>query len=449
MKRDYEIDEIMDNHKTEIGYVLKGYPRTSETFISNEILLLEKAGLCLSIFSLKKLEGQQLHGMIGKISANVNYLPQFSPKEGSLFSWFWKNAALYLTSHLKLIMIRPAAYLGALIETIRMSIKYRAGRHGKPMRDWIKEFWQAGYIAVEVLKSDRIRHLHAHFCHTSTTVTMIASRICKVPFSFTAHAKDIYRKDLNPGDLLPVKMRRASFIVTCTKANREYLNRLQFTDTPIYTIYHGIDLEMFNRSEKRLRNDKRQLPLILSVGRMVEKKGFIYLVEACKLLKDRGYEFECSIVGGTDHYGETLKKVIEQLKLGETVSLHGAVTQEKLRWIYEQATVFALPCQIVEDGDRDGIPNVLVEAMAMELAVVSTNVSGIPELIEDHVNGLIVPQKNASTLAAALEELLNDSGLRLRLGKAARQTVSRVFDSEENIRELKSVFEEGLRNKRK
>ena len=432
----------MEKHEPEIGYVLKGYPRTSETFISNEVFLLEQAGLRLSIFSLKKLEGQKLHGVINKIGAGVNYLPQTtSLEEGNLVSWIWKNTSLFIASHLKLIMIRPGAYLGALIETIAMSLRYRAGPFAKPVKDWIKEFWQAGYIALDVLESGRIRHLHAHFCHTSTTVTMLASRICKVPFSFTAHAKDLYRKDLNPGDLLPVKMRRASFIVTCTKANREYLNRLGVKETPIYTIYHGIDLEMFDRAEKRMRDNKRQLPLILSVGRMVEKKGFIFLVEACRLLKDRSYEFECSIVGGTDYYAKTIKNLIEQLNLTDTITLHGAVTQEELRKIYERATVFALPCQVVDDGDRDGIPNVLVEAMAMELPVVSTVVSGIPELIEDHVNGLLVPQKNVSSLAAALEELLTDSELRLRLGTAARQSVSRAFDSGENIRELKCVFE--------
>jgi len=340
-------------------------------------------------------------------------------------------------------MIRPGAYLGALIETFAMSLRYRIKPDAKPVKEWIKEFWQAGDIALGVLESGRIRHLHAHFCHTSTTVTMLASRMCKVPFSFTAHAKDIYRKDLNPGDMLPIKMRRAGFIVTCTKANREYLDRLGINGTPIYTIYHGIDLEMFDRSEKRLRDER--LPLILSVGRMVEKKGFVYLVEACRLLKDRGYDFECSIVGGTDHHTEEIKNVIERLNLGGTVALHSAVRQEELRKIYEQATIFALPCQVVDDGDRDGIPNVLVEAMAMELPVVSTVISGIPELIEDHVNGLLVPEKNVLSLASALEELLNDSKLRLRLGIAARQTVRRTFDSGQNIRDLKSVFEKMLK----
>ena len=436
----------MEKHEPEIGYVLKGYPRTSETFISNEIFLLEQQGLRISIFSLKEIEGQQLHSVIGKINARVNYLPQTIPLEnGKLISWIRKNFPLFIASHLKLFMFRPFAYLGALIETIAMSLRYRIGPCARPVKDWIKEFWQAGYIALGVLESGRIRHLHAHFCHTSTTVTMLASRMCKVPFSFTAHAKDIYRRDLNPGDLLPIKMRRADFIVTCTKANREYLDRLGTNGTPIYPIYHGVDLEMFDRSKKRLRNDEWRLPMILSVGRMVEKKGFVYLVEACRLLKDRGYDFECLIVGGTGDQTEEIKNVIERLKLGGTVSLHNAVTQEELRKVYEQATIFALPCQVVDDGDRDGIPNVLVEAMAMELPVVSTIISGIPELIEDRVNGLLVPEKNVSLLAGALEELLNDSRLCLRLGSAARQTVCQTFDSGHNIRELKAVFESMLK----
>src|SRR5205085_1677728 len=149
----------------------------------------------------------------------------------------------------------------------------------------------------------------------------------------------------------------------------------------------------------------------------------------------------CRIVGGADEYAETIKRLIVQLKLEEIVTLHSAVTQEELRRVYEQATIFALPCQVIENGDRDGIPNVLAEAMAMELPVVSTNISGIPELVEDRVNGLLVPQKDAQALAAALEELLNDAALRRRLGKSAHETVRRDFDARRNIEALRELFD--------
>ncbi len=426
---------------SEIGYVLKGYPRTSETFITNEIFLLESLGLKLSIFSLIKLEGQKRHSIIDKITATVTYLPQMTPSdEDNFVGWLWKNVPNFAASHWKLFRLRTMAYMRALIEAFVFYLKYRNGAPAAPQRSFIKEFLQAGLIAAKVLESGRIRHLHAHFCHTSTTVTMLASMLCDVPFSFTAHAKDIYRKDMNPGDLLRVKMRRAKFVVTCTRANEEYLKSIRSRETPLYTIYHGLDMEIFSPSDDRWKKDSNP-PLILSAGRMVEKKGFIHLVEACRLLKDKGYEFECRIVGGSGPYEETIRSSIERLKLEETVILQYAVTQEELRLIYERSTLFALPCQVIDDGDRDGIPNVLVEAMAMEVPVVSTDISGIPELIENRANGLLVPQRDARALATAIEELLSDANLRLRLGKAARTTVGQKFDSRKNIMQLKSLLD--------
>lgn len=416
-----------------IGYVLKGYPRTSETFITNEIFLLERAGLRLSIFSLIRLTGQKQHGVVSRIQAPVTYLPETTPSaETRLIKWISLNWPNFAASHRKLFRLKPAAYLKTLLEALWMSVKYRN-------RGLIKEFLQAGFIALKVLESGRIRHLHAHFCHTSTTVAMMASSLSGIPFSFTAHAKDIYREDMNPGDLLSVKLRRAKFAVTCTKANQEYLDRLRPPETPLYTIYHGLDLTMFAPATAPVR--KLDPPLILAVGRLVEKKGFTYLVEACGWLKDRGYQFECRIVGDADLYAEQVKRSIKELKLEETVTLHQAVTQEELRQIYEQATLFALPCQVVDNGDRDGIPNVLVEAMAMELPVVSTNISGIPELVEHCRNGLLVPQKDAVALAVAIGELLDNAELWMEFGRAGRARVVESFDADRNTEQLKRLFD--------
>lgn len=430
----------MASEEPQIGYVLKGYGRTSETFITNEIFLLEKAGLRLAICSLKRLEGEQQHGVVGKIGAAVIYLPETTTIAASnLLDWLRQNWPLFAASHRRVLRARPAAYIHTLLATLTMCVRYRAHAWAWPNRDFIKEFLQAGFIAAQVLETGRIRHLHAHFAHTVTTVTMLASRLCGVPFSFTAHAKDIYRVDMNPGDLLKVKLQRARFVVTCTRANQNYLDRLRGR-TPLHTIYHGLDLSLFEPTGARSAPQADGLPLILAVGRMVEKKGFAYLVEACRLLQDQGYKFACRIIGGADPHAAVIKDTIGRLQLGEVVTLHSAVTQEELRRIYEQATIFALPCQVIENGDRDGIPNVLVEAMAMELPVVSTDISGIPELIEPRVNGLLVPPRDAAALAAALAELLNDAALRRRLGQAARQKVRRHFDAQQNILALKILF---------
>ncbi len=428
----------METLEPEIGYVLKGYGRTSETFITNEISLLESEGLNLSIFSLLKLHGQQQHGVIEKIKAPIVFLPETTPsEESSLPVWLWLNAPKFAASHWRLFRLRPSAYLRTLFEALTMSLKYRR-------RSFIKEFLQAGFIALQVLKSGRIRHLHAHFCHTSTTVTMLASRLSGVTFSFTAHAKDIYREDMNPGDLLSLKLRRARFAVTCTWANQIYLESLSSPESPLHTVYHGLDLSLFTPAAFDDAKNSQGKPLILSVGRLVEKKGFVYLIEACRLLKDKGYDFICRIIGGEDQHAATIKNTIERLNLTDKVTLQSAVTQEELKRIYQQASVFALPCQVLESGDRDGIPNVLVEAMAMELPVVSTNISGIPELIEDRVNGFLVPEKNSAALAAAIEELLNSFELRRRFAKAGREKVRRNFDAKQNVQALKALFDECL-----
>ncbi|MDX2041489.1 MAG: glycosyltransferase family 4 protein [Acidobacteriota bacterium] len=417
----------------EIGYILKGYPRTSETFILNEIFWLEQSGLKLSIFSLKKPENEKPHRVISQIRANIIYLPEAPPgEETGLLASLKRNLPLFATSHRRLFWRRPLVYLRALAEAVSLALKYRRS-------NFIKQFLQAGFIALAVMESGRIRHLHAHFCHAATEVAMLASRLCGVPFSFTAHAKDIYRQDMNPGDLLPLKLRRARFAVTCTRANQSYLNRLRPAETPLPAIYHGLDLARFVPSEHPV---KPAVPLILSVGRLVEKKGFNFLIEACRLLKDRGCEFQCQIIGGAGTEQEKLKALIVSLKLEQTVTLLPAMTQEGLLAMYRQATVFALPCQVLADGDRDGIPNVLVEAMAMKLPVVSTPVSGIPELIENDVNGLLIPPQNSHSLAIALETLLNDVELRTRLGESARQTVCRHFDIQRNVLALKELFDE-------
>jgi glycosyltransferase involved in cell wall biosynthesis len=430
----------MNHDQPEVAYILKGWPRTSETFIINEIHLLEEADMNLSIFALKRLAGQQPHAVVSRIKAQVTYLPEAAPlDEQNFIVWLRKNLPGFLSSHAQLFRLRPATYLRTLGEALRMCLKYRASVFALPRKVFFKEFLQAGFIAHSVLQAPHIQHLHAHFCHGATTVAMFASRLCGLPFSFTAHAKDIYQRDLNPGDLLLRKMQRAKFVVTCTGANRIHLNHIRPALTPVHTIYHGLDLSLFVPADENQKQS--DTPVILSVGRMVEKKGFVYLVEACRTLKDSGFDFKCQIVGGADKHTDAIRKRISELKLSDTVTLHTAVTQEELRHIYERSTIFALPCQVIENGDRDGIPNVLVEAMAMKLPVVSTAVSGIPELIEHRLNGMLVEQKNAAALADAMAELLEDSELRQRLGQAARAKVIRHFDARENIQSLKSLFE--------
>ncbi len=423
----------------EIGYILKSYPRMSETFIANEIYLLEKLGLKLRLFSILDLSDPQRHAVVDETRAPVSYLPQVtSLNEEPFGAWLRRNAPKFFGSHWRLFKARPDSYARTLMAALRLAFKHRAGSWRRPETGFVKEFLQAGHIARQVLATGSIRHLHAHFCHSATTVAMFASRLCGLPFSFTAHAKDIYVRALNPGDLLQTKMRRAKFVVTCTRANQLHLSALGVKETPIYAIYHGLDTRQFAPLAARAKS--MTPPVLLSVGRLVEKKGFPVLIEACRILKDRGYQFQCHLVSGAGPCAQQVASLIHELGLEDTVLMRPAVTQEELREVYRQATLFSLPCQIAGNDDRDGIPNVLVEAMASGLPVVSTNISGIPELIEHGVSGLLAPQKDARALAEAIAELLDKPDLRQKLGDAAREKVCRLFNAESNILELHQLF---------
>jgi glycosyltransferase involved in cell wall biosynthesis len=429
----------------EIGYVLKAFGRTSETFITNEIHLLESLGAKLTIFSIKKLESQRRHGVVSRVTSPVIFLPEAAPvNEAGFLKWLCLTFPRFALVHLKLFSLRPLIYLMTLFEALRFCFRYRSRRF-VPKKVFVKEFLQAGYIALEAMEAGAIRHLHAHFCHGATTVTMFASRLSGLPFSFTAHAKDIYLGELNPGDLLSLKMSRAKFVVTCAGANRRRLEKLCPPHTPLHTIYHGIDTSLFDPSEDvGEAGGWPRVPLILSVGRVVEKKGFDYLLKACHRLRRQGRDFKCLIVGGADKHSETIERLIGELRLEDAVAVQSSVTQEELKQIYERATVFALPCLVTDNGDRDGIPNVLVEAMAMKLPVVSTDISGIPELVQSGVNGLLAPSRDEVRLAEAIAALLDNPGLRRRLGEAARARVLHSFDSKRNTVFLKNLFVECL-----
>jgi glycosyltransferase involved in cell wall biosynthesis len=417
--------------EVEIGYILKSYPRMSETFIANEIYLLERLGLRLRLFSILDLSDPQRHAVVDATRAPIHYLPQVSPLSELPFpAWLRRNAPKFFGGHWRLLKARPVGYARTLLEALGLAYKHRRNSWRRPETGFLKEFLQAGHIAWQVLAAGSVRHLHAHFCHTSTTVAMFASELCGRPFSFTAHAKDIYVGALNPGDLLQTKLRRAKFIVTCTRANQSYLARLAAPDKPIHTCYHGLDTRRF---VPRATPEGPAVPVVLSVGRMVEKKGFPVLIEACRLLKDMGLQFRCLLVSGGGPFAQQVASLIRDLGLEEVVEVRPAITQEALIEVYHQTTLFALPCQIAENSDRDGIPNVLVEAMAAGLPVISTDISGIPELIEHGVSGVLIPQKDARALAEAVAGLLAAPALRDRLGAAARARVCRLFDAEANV----------------
>ncbi len=428
----------MDRSHAEIAYIIKGFPRLSETFIANEIHLLESMGMKLRLYSVTRGSDSKVQAIISRIQAPVSYLPPATSLSDSNFMiWLYRNLPGFAASHVQLARQRPWVYCKTLAAVLWMSWKYRLTPLSKPRKIFCKEFLQAGEIALRVLAAGNVRHLHGHFCHGATTITWFVSRLTGLPFSFTAHAKDIYASELNPGDLLRRKLMAARFAVTCTAANYRHLAQVCPEYQNLHVVYHGLDTEYFAPLAQAATED---LPLLLSVGRFVEKKGFDFLIEACAKLKAAGVRFRCLLVGPHGNYSERILRMIDSLHLSDVVTTQNAVTQEDLRSIYQRATLFVLPCMLSDNGDRDGIPNVLAEAMAMGIPVVSTTISGIPELIDDGVDGLLVPARNSEALACATRRLLDSPELRHQLSAAGRRKVCQHFDSRQTTSRLKELF---------
>jgi len=334
---------------------------------------------------------------------------------------------------------RPRGFAHAIVATVDQA--WRARRDGSWPPRVVKEFLQATALADRLRRAPDVRHLHAHFCHGTATVAWLASMISGIPFSFTAHARDLYQASLNPGGLLRRKIGAARFAVTCTEANRRHLAGIA-DGVPVHCVYHGLNADLARLLAAAPSGPTPTGPPIraLGVGRVVPKKGFDVLVEACALVRAQGVAVEATIVGDDGAHGAEVRRRIGARGLADAVRLVGPLGQAALLDEYLRATVFCLPCRVAEDGDRDGIPNVLVEAMACGLPVVTTAVSGIPELVVDGVNGILVPPEDPPAFADAMVRLHRDPDLARRLGREAEAAIRERFDGERLATRLALLF---------
>lgn len=402
------------NHKSpSITYIIGTYPGLTTTFIDREVMALRGMGVKLRILSIRqpwtKLSAEQ-----EILRKDVTYLlpVQWLP---------------LIISHVSYALTKPKRFFSVLAYLLtRPHPSFRA-------RVMTLIHFVEGVYAAYMLRYTHGQHLHAHFIDRAATVAMVASRLLGVPYSVTAHASDIY---VNPV-LLKEKLANAKFVSTCTAYNRSYLSQFgkDLFNHKLLCIYHGLELERYvNKQRPRVGH-----PVILSVGQLQERKGLSYLVEACGILRDRGIQFECRIIG-EGSLQRILQEQIQSLGLEDFVQLVGALPHEQVIAQYQDATVFALPAILGKDGDRDGIPNVILEALSMGLPVVSTAHSGIPEVIEEGINGLLVPPEDAKALSIALERLICDPEMRNAFGKAGRQIVADQFNPEKNARRLLEAF---------
>jgi glycosyltransferase involved in cell wall biosynthesis len=427
-----------------LAYVMNGFPRLSETFIAHEIYQLERLGMHLRLYVVKDEKEAIVHPVVSSIRAPLIYLPPVTSLSGTVLpGWLAENLHAVWRHHLRVLLPHPLRWIGALCSAVGLAWQHRIEDeqgHTRLRKVYIKEFLQAGVIAADLLRRGDVGHLHGHFCHGVATITWLASRMAGTSYSFTAHAKDIYQADLNPGLLLERKMAGARFVATCTCANAAVLRARHLRPKEVHTIYHGLDTDFFVPVASQVADKKKQAPLILAVGRFVEKKGFDQLVEACAILRDQGLSFRCMIVGENGSAQATIRTLVKDLKLSDHLRLCAPMTQDALRAVYASAHVFALPCQVMDDGDRDGFPNVLAEAMAMGIPVVSTRISGIPELIEDGIHGLLVEPRDARGLAEALRQVIENEALRKQMIASARQRICERFDSRQTTIALRNLF---------
>ena len=407
-----------NTQKNVLGMILKGYPRISETFISNEILLLEKLGFSIHLFSMRKPREPFSHANIKKIRARVDYLPETIIKAFPIL--FYHNFMLALRI--------PREYAMAIKVALR---RFSRTRKSATFRHLL----QAGYLVHRFLPGRRIVHLHAHFAHSPSSVAMFASRLSGLPFSFTAHAKDIYTSNVMQ---LREKIDLAHFVVTCTEYNRRYLRKISNNGAkPIYRVYHGIDIDLFSR--ERTEETPNVPYQIFTVARLVAKKGLPTVYKALRYLHDQGVAFRHTLVGDGDDRDKVLS-LMRELKLSDICQWLGTQTQDVVLEHYCISDVFVLGCEVASNGDRDGIPNVFVESMAVGLPVVGTRVSAISELIDDGKTGLLVAPGQPEKLARAIRRLLTDMELRNQVTQAARTRVVEEFDNKKLIQDLAAIY---------
>nr|WP_246548360.1 glycosyltransferase family 4 protein [Ancylobacter oerskovii] len=403
-----------------MAIVLKGYPRLSETFIAQELLALERAGYNLDIWSLRRPTDRYRHPMHEEIAARLFYLPEYLQDD-------------------------PRRVMRALAHALRR-LDWRAvlpvflrdlGRDFSASR--VRRLGQALVLAREV--DPAIKHLHVHFLHTPASVTRYAALLTGRSFSFSAHAKDIWT---TPEWERREKIAAAEWGVTCTRDGWSELQRVAETGTRdrLELVYHGLDLARFpappaSRAAEDGHDAARPVRL-LAVGRAVEKKGFDDLLAALARLPP-ALHWRLVHIGGGELL-DALKAQAAELGLAERIEWRGSQAQGAVVEAMRQADLFVLPSRPAGDGDRDGLPNVLMEAATQALPAISTDFAGVPEFIENGVNGVLVPPKAPEELAAALAALISSPGERQRLGLAAYERLRAAFSFEAGIARLDELM---------
>jgi glycosyltransferase involved in cell wall biosynthesis len=393
-----------------LAYVLKRFPRISETFVAAELIELERQGERVTVFAVSRPDEAFTHGFLDELKAEVVYLPHRAIRQP----------------------IRVAKAVGhAIVRDRSRWFRAAAVALRRPSLSACRLVLQATVLRDEMLRAD-IDHAHAHFATSAADLANLCWRMGGPTYSVTAHAKDIYHEQVRRDDLRR-KLGGALFVATVSEGNRTHLNGVLNGFERVHVVPNSVDLRRLGRPPKRLPEPG----LVVSVARLVEKKGLPDLVEACGILERRGAHVRLEIAGTGPLLGE-LESKAAGARL--TAMFLGALPHEQVRALYERASVFCLPCVVASTGDRDGLPTSVLEAMALGVPVVTTGVNGLTETVIDGVTGLIVPEHDPPALADALARLLADTALASRLAEQGRRHVEQGFALERSVSILRSLF---------
>lgn len=403
-------------------YLATKYPLLSETFIYEEILTLKRMGYQVCFFVLYAT-GKNTHEFAKELEESVYYLPaNFSIKS--------------FLGHFYFLLFSPKRYFGILLMVLRETL-----REPLVMLKSIYAFGK-GVSLANILRKIPQNHIHAHWATMPTTVALVASRLTDTQYSFTSHAWDIFKEPA----MLDTKLENAVFHTTISQYNKNYLKSLNpEMANKIYVNRCGVNLDQF--VFRSIYPAKKKVE-ILFVGRLVEKKGTLKLIDACLRLRKGGYDFVCNIIGNGPQK-QQLEKIVKKYNLEGYVNLVGGLPREQLRQYWENAGMFVLPCIIERDGNRDGIPVVLMEAMASGIPVISTMVSGIPELIDDGVTGLLVKPDDIDALSGAMLKIIEDVTLAQQLVENARAKVVKEYNIKINTGKKAGLIEMHIKQEKK
>lgn len=402
-----------------VGYVLKKFPRLSETFILNEVLELQRQGVDVHVISLYPPDDGRFHAGVAELKNPVVYVPEMRLHQ----------------AFAELLRERPLVQ--PMLARLGDALQYLLDLGEEQGAPVLK---RALAVAIAMARLD-LHHVHAHFATIAVRTALVCRMLTGASYSFTCHAKDIYRDTVSPTEFARL-LDHAAFAVTVCDANREFvLDRLApGRGDKLMRLYNGVDLTRFVAAPSVASEEP---PEILAVGRLVPKKGFHVLLDACAQLKRRGIVFRCVLVGDGEEKDALVAQVAE-LGLADVVTLTGALSHEAIVPLLQRATLACLPCIEDDQGNRDALPTTLLEALACGLPCVSTPVGGVPEIVHEGVHGHLVPQNDSASLADALARLLADPTTRARFGAAGRAHALDRFDLTRNVAMLRGRFAQAL-----